>query len=374
MISIIVAVSDDWGIGKDNELLWNIPSDLKRFKRLTLGNTLIMGKRTWESLPVRPLKGRKNIVLTDVPAECIDCSVTAYSIDDALGKCSLEEEIFIIGGGSIYRQFMPLADRLYITHIHKSAPADTFFPVIDKNESEFFGHKKGSFTGAITDKKGFFEISNQGTLFLDEIADMPMNLQAKMLRAIEEKSITRVGETHPVATDFRIISATNHDLDKLEEEKRFRLDLIHRLNTLHIHIPPLRERTEDIEPLLLFYVDDLSRKLNKPTPMIDKDVIPALREYRFPGNVRELKNMTERAIILSKGNSLGVRDFPVKVKLKSQQPAEPPKLNLDENEAMLIRTALQNNNNNQIAAANALGIQRMALARKIQKYNINITK
>jgi DNA-binding NtrC family response regulator len=241
-------------------------------------------------------------------------------------------------------------------------------------ESEFFGHKKGSFTGAITDKKGFFEISNQGTLFLDEIADMPMNLQAKMLRAIEEKSITRVGETHPVATDFRIISATNHDLDKLEEEKRFRLDLIHRLNTLHIHIPPLRERTEDIEPLLLFYVDDLSRKLNKPSPMIDKDVIPALREYHFPGNVRELKNMTERAIILSKGNSLGVRDFPVKVKLKSQQPAEPPKLNLDENEAMLIRTALQNNNNNQIAAANALGIQRMALARKIQKYNINITK
>ena len=108
--------------------------------------------------------------------------------------------------------------------------------------------------------------------------------------------------------------------------------------------------------------------------MIDKDVIPALKEYHFPGNVRELKNMTERAIILSKGNSLGVRDFPVKVKLKSQQPAEPPKLNLDENEAMLIRTALQNNNNNQIAAANALGIQRMALARKIQKYNINITK
>jgi DNA-binding NtrC family response regulator len=241
-------------------------------------------------------------------------------------------------------------------------------------ESEFFGHKKGSFTGAIADKKGFFEISNQGTLFLDEIADMPMNLQAKMLRAIEEKSITRVGETSPIYTDFRIISATNHDLDKLEEEKRFRLDLIHRLNTLHIHIPPLRERTEDIEPLLLFYVDDLSRKLNKPTPMIDKDVIPALMEYHFPGNVRELKNMTERAIILSKGNSLGARDFPVKTKLKSQQPAEPPKLNLDENEAMLIRTALQSNNNNQIAAANALGIQRMALARKIQKYNINISK
>jgi len=133
MISIIVAVSDDWGIGKNNELLWNISEDLKRFKRLTMGNTIIMGKKTWESLPRRPLPGRKNIVLTDDPAECIDCSVTAYSIEDALSKCDKSEEIFIIGGGSIYRQFMPLADRLYITHVHKKAPADIYFPEIDMN-------------------------------------------------------------------------------------------------------------------------------------------------------------------------------------------------------------------------------------------------
>jgi dihydrofolate reductase len=144
MISIIVAVSDDWGIGKNNELLWNIPSDMKRFKRLTLGNTLIMGKKTWESLPVRPLKNRKNIVLTDDPMECIDCTVTAYSIEDALSKCGKEEEIFIIGGGSIYRQFMPLADRLYITHIHKSLPADTYFPVIDMEEWEAVEKEDGN--------------------------------------------------------------------------------------------------------------------------------------------------------------------------------------------------------------------------------------
>ncbi|MBK7627013.1 MAG: dihydrofolate reductase [Bacteroidales bacterium] len=133
MISIIVAVSDDWGIGKNNELLWNISEDLKRFKRLTMGNTIIMGKKTWESLPKRPLPGRKNIVLTDVPNECVDCSVTAYSIEDALSKCDKNEEIFIIGGGSVYRQFMPLADRLYITHVHKKAPADIYFPEIDMN-------------------------------------------------------------------------------------------------------------------------------------------------------------------------------------------------------------------------------------------------
>jgi len=131
MISIIVAVSDDWGIGKDNQLLWNISEDLKRFKRLTTGNTVLMGKKTWESLPRRPLPGRTNIVLTDDPEEIIDGSITAYSIEDALSKCKKGEEIFVIGGGSVYRQFMPIADRLYITHIHQKAPADIYFPEID---------------------------------------------------------------------------------------------------------------------------------------------------------------------------------------------------------------------------------------------------
>jgi len=130
MISIIVAVSEDWGIGKDNELLWHISEDLKRFKRLTSGNTVIMGKKTWESLPRRPLPGRKNIVLTDDPSECIDFSITAYSIEDALSKCE-KEETFVIGGESVYRQFMPIADRLYITHVHRKTRADVYFPEID---------------------------------------------------------------------------------------------------------------------------------------------------------------------------------------------------------------------------------------------------
>lgn len=134
MISIIVAVSDDWGIGMNNELLWHIPEDLKRFKKLTMGKTIIMGKRTWESLPRRPLPGRKNIVLTDIPDECIDGSVTAYTIEDALSKCVQDEEIFVIGGGMVYRQFMPIADRLYITHVHKKAPADVWFPKIDRRK------------------------------------------------------------------------------------------------------------------------------------------------------------------------------------------------------------------------------------------------
>jgi dihydrofolate reductase len=136
MISIIVAISEDYGIGKDNKLLWRLPEDLKRFKKLTMGQNIIMGKNTWLSLPVKPLPGRKNIVLTDVPGENIVNAVTAYSIEDAVGKCDPGSEIFVIGGASIYRQFMPSADRLYITFVHGTAPADTWFPEIRKDEWE----------------------------------------------------------------------------------------------------------------------------------------------------------------------------------------------------------------------------------------------
>lgn len=131
MISIIVAISDDLGIGKNNDLLWNIPEDMKRFRRLTTGNTVIMGKRTWYSLPKRPLPDRRNMVITDISGEVIEGAVMAYSIDDAVSKCLKNEEAFIIGGGSIYRQFMPIAGKLYITHVHSKAPADVFFPEID---------------------------------------------------------------------------------------------------------------------------------------------------------------------------------------------------------------------------------------------------
>jgi dihydrofolate reductase len=131
MISLIVAIAENNAIGKDNELLWHIPDDLRRFKKLTSGHCVIMGKRTWNSLPVRPLPGRTNIVLTDNPSECFDCGLTAYSIEDALQKCNDDNEVFIIGGGTVYNQFLKIADRLYITHVHKKFSGDTFFPVID---------------------------------------------------------------------------------------------------------------------------------------------------------------------------------------------------------------------------------------------------
>lgn len=262
-----------------------------------------------------------------------------------------------------------------------SARKDNMFCAVNSSaitetllESEFFGHKKGSFTGAITDKMGFFEAANEGTLFLDEIADMPFNLQAKILRATEEKVITRVGDTHPIKTDFRIISATNHNIEQRVEENKFRLDLLHRLNTLHIHIPALRERPDDIKPLLSYYVGQFATKFNKPEISIDPSVYAVLLKYHFPGNVRELKNMAERAIILSEGNILTANDFPIKTSQQHMSVAHAQVVDLKSNEIKIIIEALHNCKYNQTAAADLLGISRDALIRKMKKYNISVNK
>jgi DNA-binding NtrC family response regulator len=221
---------------------------------------------------------------------------------------------------------------------------------------------------------GFFEVCNKGTLFFDEITDMPFNLQAKILRATEEKVITRVGDTNQIYTDFRIISATNQDIDKKVEEKKFRLDLLHRLNTLHIHIPALRERPQDIKPLLNHFIDYYSIKFNKPKLHVSKEAVDALMKYSFPGNVRELKNLTERAIILSKGNQLNINDFPVKQQKNFSPENQDDLINLKSYEISLIRKVLQNSKFNQTAAASMLGITRDALNRKMKKYNIVVNK
>lgn len=264
---------------------------------------------------------------------------------------------------------------------YESSRKDNIFCAVNSSaitdsllESEFFGHKKGSFTGAIADKKGFFEVSDQGTLFLDEIADMPLNLQAKILRAIEEKTVTRVGETEPVATDFRIIAATNHDIDKLIEDKKFRLDLLHRLNTIHIRIPPLRERIADIEPLLNHFTEEFARKLNKPIPKIEKEVVVLLKNYSFPGNVRELRNMVERAIILCKNESLTESDFMTNNPGKAESQHSAVNFNLEENELSLIRMALKEKNYNQNKTAELLGITRDSLIRRLKKYGIVVSR
>jgi len=243
-------------------------------------------------------------------------------------------------------------------------------------ESEFFGHKKGAFTDAKEDKKGFFEMANGGTLFLDEIADMPFSLQAKLLRAMEERKITHLGSAVEIAVDLRIISATNKNIEKLIEEEHFRLDLYHRINTFIIHIPPLRERPEDIEPLLSHFVNDLCIKKKLKEPEIDKNLIAQLKRYNFPGNVRELRNMVERALILSDGEKLTLEDFAIKFGDAREETSKPgfQSFDLDENEKALIEAALRETGGNQIKASDLLGISRDALKHRIKKYGVSIQR
>lgn len=241
-------------------------------------------------------------------------------------------------------------------------------------DSEFFGHKAGAFPGANTDKKGFFEFCNNGTLFLDEISDMPFNLQSKILRAIEEQRITRVGDTESIPVNFRIIASTNTNIDQLVKDNRIRLDLIHRINTLRIQIPPLRERPTDIEPLVHYFSEAFTIKLNRPTPKISRKILDMLSEYDFPGNVRELKNIVERAIILSKDETLDEHDFRLQPRVTPAVAKNGEQMYLQEGEIRLVRLALKNNNYNQKRAAESLGITRDSLIRRMKKYNIRIRK
>lgn len=240
-------------------------------------------------------------------------------------------------------------------------------------ESEFFGHRKGAFTDARENKKGYFELADGGSLFLDEIADMPFSLQAKLLRVLEEHKIRPIGSDKEVEVDVRFISATNKNIKTMIKEKKFRMDLLHRINTFPIDIPPLRERPEDIEPLVKHFVKYFAKKKSKPIPEIEKNTIKVLQKYNFPGNVRELRNMVERAVILSKNGVLNLSDFTM-VFDENNGLEEKSDLNMDNNELHLIQKALVKTKYNQNQAAKLLGISRDALIRRMKKYQINITK
>ena len=242
-------------------------------------------------------------------------------------------------------------------------------------ENEFFGHKKGSFTDAKEDHTGLFQAAHKGTLFLDEIGDLKYELQTKFLRVIEDKKITEIGtnKEHPV--DVRIIAATNQDLQQMVNEKRFRVDLYHRLNIFIINIPPLRERMEDVPLLIDHFIRQISKKSGKNINKIDSKVFEKLLAYDFPGNVRELKNMIERAVILSENDVLGEDCFvSFSLLMKNRQ----PELEQDTDEVYDLSTIEKNHimkvlkitDYNKAKTARLLNISRQALDRKIKKYSI----
>ncbi len=242
-------------------------------------------------------------------------------------------------------------------------------------ESEFFGHRKGAFTDARDNKRGLFELASGGSILLDEIGDMPPNLQAKLLRTLEEGKVKQIGGDQEIKVDVRVISATNRNIKQLIEENKFRLDLYHRIDVLEIEIPPLRNRPEDIEPLTRHFVNGFAKEKNRPVPAIKPEVFDVLRQYHFPGNVRELRNLIERALILSEKNHLDLSDFTISIQ-EPRQIEEPvtQNLNLRQNEIDLIKKALNKTNFNQNQAARLLGISRDALIRRLKKYRIKIQK
>jgi DNA-binding NtrC family response regulator len=181
-------------------------------------------------------------------------------------------------------------------------------------ESELFGHEKGSFTGAIGQRKGFFELANHGTLFLDEIGEMPHSTQSKLLRVLEEREFMRVGGETPLRVDVRVIAATNQNLRYLVEAGRFRRDLYYRLNVLHIELPPLRERPDDIPLLVDAFIQEASREHDRPRVTIAPEALAILMEYAWPGNVRELKNLVESMVVLSPGRTIGPQDIPPEIR------------------------------------------------------------
>ncbi len=241
-------------------------------------------------------------------------------------------------------------------------------------DSEFFGHLKGSFTGAHSDKQGLFEAANGGTLFLDEIAELPLNMQVKLLRVIQEKAVRAVGAAQEKPVDVRVLSASHKNLVKLVSDGAFREDLYYRINVIELTIPSLRERKEDIPLFVEQLLNNLAEKMSMEVPTIDDDAMAALQNYRFPGNVRELENILERAIALSDDNNISMQDLHLKpISNDEASVSEAPTVNpmdLVGQERQSIMQALEQTRWNKTAAAKLLGLSLRQLRYRLQKLDI----
>lgn len=245
------------------------------------------------------------------------------------------------------------------------AIAETLF------ESELFGHKKGAFTDAREDRMGRFEVASGGTLFLDEIGNLVMPLQAKLLSALQNRMITRVGSHEMVSVDIRLVCATNMPLVEMIKEKRFRQDLLYRINTVEIHLPPLRERLSDIPLLVKYFLDIFKRKYQKADLQINKETLQQLQRYPWPGNIRELRHAIERAVILSEGPQLMITDFILQEGGDhALDQASLDTYNLEEIERWAIRKVMTKHAGNISRAAEELGLTRATLYRRMEKYGL----
>ena len=263
--------------------------------------------------------------------------------------------------------------------IHRASPrSENVFISVDLGaiteslfESELFGYKKGAFTDAKEDRAGRFEAANKGTIFLDEIGNLSPSLQSKLLSVLQSRRVVRLGSNQETPIDVRLICATNMPLAKMVAENKFRQDLLYRINTVEITIPPLRERTEDIQPLVDFYLNVYCKKYNTPKKRISSGTFKRLQMHNWPGNIRELQHAVERAVILSETNILEPHDFFMDNHRDDENDDYSPKnMNLEEVEKMLVRKVVDKHGGNISRAAKELGLTRASLYRRIEKYGI----
>ena len=241
-------------------------------------------------------------------------------------------------------------------------------------ESELFGHEKGAFTGANFQKKGRFEFSDRGTLFLDEVGDIPLETQVKLLRVLEDGQITRVGSNKPIKVDVRLISATNRDIETLIKDGSFREDLYYRLKVVTVHLPPLRERRQDIPLLLNHFISEFSQAHKKPVREIEREAVNILSSYAWPGNVRELKHVVENMVVVSQGPVLSVENLPDNIHQGEQRSSADVHsllgVPLKEVEEVLIKATLEQVGGNRQEAARILGIGERTMYRKLKEYGL----
>ncbi len=311
----------------------------------------------------------------------------SYELGDIIGKSAVMHEVF-----ETVKQVAPARTTVMITgesgtgkemiahSIHALSGRTGQFVAVHCAalpptllESELFGHEKGAFTGATEQRKGRFELADGGTLFLDEIGDIDQTVQVKILRALETRAFERVGGTGLITTDTRVITATNKDLRTLVAEGKFREDLYFRLFVVSIHLPPLRDRQEDIPLLVKHFLDEFSRENNKGDMSISEDALNLLCRYPWPGNIRELRNCVERMVVLSRSKVLDSHNVPVHIReMISPELAKPAlpanSLNIDKAERALIQKALDECDGNITKAAAKLGISRRTLHRKLNEF------
>lgn len=325
---------------------------------------------------VDQLQKKQKALQTDLKkpyADIIGSSASMKNIFSIIDKVAqTDANVLILGENGTGKELIARA-------IHeRSQRKDEIFVGVDMGaitetlfESELFGHKRGAFTDAKDDRAGRFEVADKGTLFLDEIGNLSMPLQSKLLTVLQKREVTRIGTNKPIPVDIRLICATNMPVHEMVHDHTFRQDLLYRINTVEIFLPPLRERQDDIPQLANHFLKQYAQKYRKNFTGFKPAAMELLQRYSWPGNIRELQHAIERAIIMAEGNELDTRDFFfLSAKPASEKVQSSPTLNLDDMERSTIQRAIDKNGGNISKAAKELGLTRASLYRRLEKYGL----